>query len=243
MRRPTPTRQPASAGRFEFRELVSKSKSHHWPARRGFVRLPHAALRLRVPLRRTKPLRGGKDPGLVHKPSASATRPIDSDLAPCLYQRAAPCYSSACSRLAAASVRFFTSRSPGTLPRTRPLPIYSTYVKAKAVPVAASSSEIASARPTGPELRPHSFTALRIQHSSKRRTISALSYHPSTRMSGSSGDGFLFPSPYRRVSQGGHRLVSQVTPLLLGHPLPVIEGIITADRPWSRHTTDCMHTA
>src|SRR5271157_5600105 len=168
MRRPTPTRQPASAGRFEFRELVSKSKSHHWPARRGFVRLPHAALRLRLPLRRTKPLRGGKDLGLVHKPSASATRPIDSDLAPCLYQRAAPCYSSAWLRLAAASVRFFTSRSPGTLPRTRPLPIYSIYIiKAKAVPVAASSSEIASARPTGPEFRPRSFTALRIQHSSK----------------------------------------------------------------------------
>src|SRR5271166_3233796 len=116
---------------------------------------------------RTKPLRGGKDPGLVHKPSASATRPIDSDFAPCLYQRAAPCYSSAWLRLAAVSVRFFTSRSPGTLPRTRPLPIYSIYIKAKAVPVAASSSEIASARPTGPELRPRSFTALRIQHSSE----------------------------------------------------------------------------
>ena len=100
---------------------------------------------------RTKPLRGGKDPGLVHKPSASATRPFDSDFAPYLYQRAAPCYSSAWLRLAAASVRFFTSRSPGTLPRARPLPIYSIYIKAKAVPVAASSSEIASARPTGPE--------------------------------------------------------------------------------------------
>ena len=123
---------------------------------------------MRILGQRTKPLRGGKDPGLVHKPSASATRPIDSDFAPCLYQRAAPCYSSAWLRLAAASVRFFTSRSPGTLPRTRPLPIYSIYIKAKAVPVAASSSEIASARPTGPELRPRSFTALRIQHSSER---------------------------------------------------------------------------
>src|SRR5271157_3620790 len=98
----------------------------------------------------------------------SATRPIDSDFAPCLYQRAAPCYSSAWLRLAAASVRFFTSRPPGTLPRTRLLPIYSIYIEAKAVPVAASSSELASARPTGPELRPRSFTALRIQHSSDR---------------------------------------------------------------------------
>ena len=124
-----------------------------------------------------KPLRGGRDPGLVHNPSASATRPIDSDFAPCLYQRAAPCYSSAWLRLAAASVRFFTSRSPGTLPRTRPLPIYPIYVEAKAVPVAASSSEIASARPTGPEFRPRSFKALRIQHSSKDATAhSALSF-------------------------------------------------------------------
>jgi len=126
---------------------------------------------VRLPVQRTKPLRGGKDPGLVHKPSASATRPIDSDFAPCLYQRAAPCYSLAWLRLAAASVRFFTSRSPGTLPRTRPLPIYSIYIKAKAVPVAASSSEIASARPTGPEFRPRSFTALRIQDSSEGATL------------------------------------------------------------------------
>ncbi len=122
--------------------------------------------RVRVPGQRTKPLRGGKDPGLAHKPSASATRPIDSDFAPCLYQRAAPCYSSAWLRLAAASVRFFTSRSPGTLPRTRPLPIYSIYTKAKAVLVAASSSELASAGPTRFKLRPRSLTALRIQHSS-----------------------------------------------------------------------------
>ena len=43
--RPIPTRQPVSAGRFGSRELVLKSKSHHWPARREFVRLPHAAHR------------------------------------------------------------------------------------------------------------------------------------------------------------------------------------------------------
>src|SRR5271157_4745193 len=30
--------------------------------------------------KRTKPLRGGRDRRIVHKPSASATRPIDSDL-------------------------------------------------------------------------------------------------------------------------------------------------------------------
>jgi hypothetical protein len=57
-----------------------------------------------------------------------------------------------------------------------------------------------------------------------------LSYHPRTGKPGSSGDGFLFPSPYRRVSQGGHRLVSQVAPLLLDHPLAVIERIIYGNR-------------
>jgi hypothetical protein len=120
-------------------------------------------VRVRDPLRRTKPLRGGKDGDLVHEPSASAIRPIDSDFARCLYRRAVPCYAPAWSRSAAASALFFTSRSYGTLPRTRPLPIYSIYIKAKAVPIAASSSEVASARPTGPEFRPRSSTALRIQ--------------------------------------------------------------------------------
>ena len=124
--------------------------------------------------RRTKPLRGGKDRDLVHKPSVSATRPIDPDFAPCLYQRASPCYSPAWIRSAAGSAPFFTSCSSSTLPKTRPLPIYSIYIKAKAVPVAASSSELASARPTGPELRPHSPTALRIQLSSDDAGIAIL---------------------------------------------------------------------
>jgi len=166
---------------------------------------------LRFPTWRTKPLRGGKDRGIVHKSSASAARPIESDFAPCLYRCAVPCYSRAWLGSAAGSARSFTSRSSGTLPRTRPLPIYSIYIKAKAVPVAASSSELASAGPTRSELRPRSLTALRIQLSSKTHNF-GLSYHPRTRKSGSSGDGFLFPSPYRRVSQGGHRLVSQVAP-------------------------------
>ena len=96
------------------------------PKTRWVSALPDS--RVRHLRQRTKPLRGGKDPGLVHKPSASPTRPIDSDFAPCLYQRAAPCYSSARLRLAAASDPFFTSRSPGTLPRTRPLPIYPIYI-------------------------------------------------------------------------------------------------------------------
>ena len=52
---PTPTRQPASVGRFGSREFVSKSKSHSWPARRGFVRLPHSPHRLLVPPARAQP--------------------------------------------------------------------------------------------------------------------------------------------------------------------------------------------
>ncbi|MGZ3489338.1 MAG: serine hydrolase, partial [Isosphaeraceae bacterium] len=72
----TPMRRRAVARRFRML----------WPcdSRRiktnGLVSA-HSALRF-LP-QRTKPLRGGKDPGLVHKPSASATRPIDSDFAPC----------------------------------------------------------------------------------------------------------------------------------------------------------------
>ena len=49
----------------------------------------------------------------------------------------------------------------------RPLAIYSIHIKAKAMPVAASSSELVSAGPTRSELRPRSLTALRIQLSSE----------------------------------------------------------------------------
>jgi len=60
---------------------------------------------------------------------------------------------------------------PALFPERAPCPSIQCYIKAKAVPVAASSPEIASARPTGPELRPRSFTALRIQHSSEDAAI------------------------------------------------------------------------
>jgi len=133
---------------------------------------------VRLPVQRTKPLRGGKDRGIVHKSSASAARPIESDFAPCLYRCAVPCYSRAWLRSAAGSARSFTSRSSGTLPRTRPLPIYSIYIKAKAVPVAASSSELASAWPTRSELRPRSLTALRIQLSSEGATWTGGGHRP-----------------------------------------------------------------
>ena len=133
---------------------------------------------VRLPAQRTKPLRGGKDRGIVHKSSASAARPIESDFAPCLYRCAVPCYSRAWLRSAAGSARSFTSRSSGTLPRTRPLPIYSIYIKAKAVPVAASSSELASAGPTRSELRPRSLTALRIQLSSEGATWTGGGHRP-----------------------------------------------------------------
>ena len=133
---------------------------------------------VRLPVQRTKPLRGGKDRGIVHKSSASAARPIESDFAPCLYRCAVPCYSRAWLRSAAGSARSFTSRSSGTLPRTRPLPIYSICIKAKAVPVAASPSELASAGPTRSELRPRSLTALRIQLSSEGATWTGSGHRP-----------------------------------------------------------------
>src|SRR5271157_1604186 len=63
-----------------------------------------------------------------------------------------------------------------------PCPSIQSPIKAKAVPVAASSSEIASARPTGPELRPRSFTALRIQHSSKGASVLTAATKPSEQL-------------------------------------------------------------
>src|SRR5262249_12324943 len=41
--RRAPPRRPSRTGRFPSHELVSKSKSHPWPARRGLVRLPRVA--------------------------------------------------------------------------------------------------------------------------------------------------------------------------------------------------------
>ena len=181
-------------------------------------------------MQRTKPLRGGKDPGLVHKPSASATRPIDSDFAPCLYQRAAPCYSSAWLRLAAASVRFSTSRSPGTLPRTRPLPIYSIYVKAKAVPVAASSSEIASARPTGSELTPRSFTALRIQHSSEAHASTGGQNPSAVARPRCQGYGSL-PLDVRRPAHYSSCLGVKDAQTADGSPQPLVEDLALSSEP------------
>ena len=80
--------------------------------------------------RRTKPLRGGKDRAL-----STGCRPqqlAPSSATPLLAcTRAAPFYASAWLRSAAASAPLFTSRSSGTLPRTRPLPIYSIYIRNK----------------------------------------------------------------------------------------------------------------
>ena len=88
----------------------------------------------------------------VGKTTISLTSRRPQDLAPStlawlLACTIAPCYSQAWLRVAAGVARSFTSRSSGALPRARPLPIYSIYIKAKAVPVAASSSAFASARP------------------------------------------------------------------------------------------------
>ncbi len=121
---------------------------------------------VRLPVQRTNRSAVGKTGVSFTSRRPQQLAPIESDFAPCLYRCAVPCYSRAWLRSAAGSARSFTSRSSGTLPRTRPLPIYSIYIKAKAVPVAASSSELASAWPTRSELRPRSSTALRIQLSS-----------------------------------------------------------------------------
>ena len=119
----------------------------------------------------TKPLRGGKDPGLRHGPSVTATRATDADFAPRLSRCAVPGYAPVWRRWMAISVSSLTPRRAGTPPRLRPLPIYSIYIKAKAVPVAASSSAVVSARPAGPGVRPRSATALRIQDSSERARV------------------------------------------------------------------------
>jgi hypothetical protein len=124
----------------------------------------------------TKPLRGGEDRDLG-KGSAPATLPTGSDFSRRLDRRAATCDSPAWRRGMAAAVSSFTPRRAGTPPGLRPLPIYSIYIKAKAVPVAASSSAVVSARPTRPGMRPRWWMALRIQDSSDhaldRRAVGA----------------------------------------------------------------------
>ena len=184
---------------------------------------------VRLPVQRTKPLRGGKDRGIVHKSSASAARPIESDFAPCLYRCAVPCYSRAWLRSAAGSARSFTSRSSGTLPRTRPLPIYSIYIKAKAVPVAASSSELASAGPTRSELRPRSLTALRIQLSSEGATWTGGGHRPMVRFWTVCSGNALYPcaralfwteqvqAPCCAPVELGHRLINKRGPDVVEH--------------------------
>ena len=118
----------------------------------------------------TKPLRGGEDRDLGMG-SASAPRPTGFDFSRRLYQRATPCYPPAWRGSVTTSVSVLAPPRAGTPPRLRPLPIYSIYIKAKAVPVAASSSAVVSARPAGPGVRPRSATALRIQDSSKGAVI------------------------------------------------------------------------
>jgi hypothetical protein len=115
--------------------------------------------------RRTKPLRGGEDRDLVPKRSASPALPTDSDFAPHLYR----CAVRATLRMATlgSGLGLLLHFSAGTLPSLRPLPICSIYIKAKAVPVAASSSAVVSARPMRPGGMPRSATALRIQDSAK----------------------------------------------------------------------------
>jgi hypothetical protein len=98
--------------------------------------------RLRLSTRRTKPLRGGEDRALVHRPSASLTRPVDCDFAPCLCRCAAPCYSPPRVTLGGGlgPRRHVTAvRHPS---QSAPLTHLFNLLKAKAVPIAASSSAL-----------------------------------------------------------------------------------------------------
>ena len=61
--------------------------------------------------------------------------------------------------------------------------LFNLLLKAKAVPVAASSSAFVSAGPTGPELRPRSSTALRIQDSSNDASTDLYPPHSYPRIS------------------------------------------------------------
>ena len=105
---------------------------------------------LRFLRQRTKPLRGGEDRALFTGRRRQQLAPSCATSLVACTDCASPCYAPVWLRSAAASAPLITSRSSGTLPRPRPLPSYSIYLKAKAVPIAASSSELASARPTGP---------------------------------------------------------------------------------------------
>jgi len=117
--------------------------------------------------KRTKPLRGGKDRGIVHKPSPQ-------QLAPSTLTSLLACTNALCRAILRHGYAWRRARPAPSLPGRQalfperaPCPaIQSTYIKAKAAPIAASSSAFASARPPGLVLRPRSLPALRIQDSS-----------------------------------------------------------------------------
>lgn len=82
-----------------------------------------------------------------------------------LSRGAAPCY--ARSELSLETGMMLSdrpSRPSRILPRRAPCPAIQSNVKANAVPVAASSSDVVSARPSRLGMRPRSATAFRIQH-------------------------------------------------------------------------------
>ena len=93
-------------------------------------------------------------------------RPQRFGLRRCLSRDEASCYAPARVRSGVRSAAFLPRRGRRARPPGRPsCPAIQSPLKAKAVPVAASSSDFVSARPTRPEVRPRSPTAMRIQDS------------------------------------------------------------------------------
>ncbi len=122
-------------------------RAWNWPfspsCNQSFVTLPAGRVPARLPSRRYElAFRCGElNRSAVGKTQVSFTSRRPQQLAPSTLtsllactNALSPCYSSAWLRLAAASVRFFTSRSPGTLPRMRPCPSIQSTLKQKLCP-------------------------------------------------------------------------------------------------------------
>jgi hypothetical protein len=121
---------------------------------------------VRIRGRRTKPLRGGRDRDPVRKRSALAARPTGSGFAPrCTnaLRRAILRHGDVGGGLRPVFHLGVVRHSSQNAPFAHLFNLRA--LKAKPVPVAASSSAFASARPTRPGMRPRSATALRIQDS------------------------------------------------------------------------------
>ena len=131
-------------------------------------------------MQRTKPLRGGKDPGLVPSPSATATRPTDPDFAPCCTQALRRGILQRRDAWRQARPLSSLSRSSALFPKRPPCPSIQSTLKAIAVPIAASSSAFVSTRPTRPGVRPRLVYGLADTRFCKPRIYLTLFLDPSS---------------------------------------------------------------